>query len=807
MISASDPDIGYLDRQPDLVHTSPCLQSPQRQTLSASPNLVHHTSLNGYSHDHCLTQTKYDETDFMGMNRESNQQNPFSRGLLNPEAQFGNVPEQHHDASLEATDTPINFDFLGNHQQMNTQQLGRLQSSPRQHSGLNERQLLQQQAMLRHLYDVQRQQQLQKQDIRQINSVNNLSIGQQMPNKRHPSLNITSFQDESNYARMLQHRADNSSRLQGVISPVIQGISNGISFSSEQCAPPHSFEVSLQSVDHSLYGIPISYTRGPSSHHSHNMGNPMPPLQQVPTGSIPLPANNYGTLPGQVNAQDVDGFRYGFSKNDNHHKNSSQVSYPGAIMGYLPQVQLQSQQRNPYLEFSRTLAVLSLNSKENTSSQTCILQKAAPLDPTEEQFLFGSDDYIWNVFGKSSDSKLEDYKMAEGPEFKNQFPSMQSGSWTALMQSALAESCSGDGDTSNKEEWSDSELNLSGKPAGADHEQLSFSSIEKQRATFNNCNLQIKPSLDTSHYMSLEKAGATNSHSLEGLPLSSFSSSSAVNERFQSNLNRQVSGGTQHLDPSNLKACREENQIQSEYGHQAATLNLKGSLVACDPQHGTSFNTIGNQANNKSGHVTYMGSVCSNGHGEQKRFMHEDMQKDKSAWTQKSFSKSPSPRGQVNSNSHVATGHTINSLQDNQNGTQSFPVSYAFNHRKLLGSNLEKGSEIVETSKHPSEAHLHVFDSSFNSHDKKIQQQANFWDNTYRNRLQDAFMSSQSNPNVEDKKQKVSNQAAGNPHGITKYQYHSSGQEPKSSTQNDKVFHFSLTYSYPLLYLFFSYPF
>lgn len=42
-----------------------------------------------------------------------------------------------------------------------------------------------------------------------------------------------------------------------------------------------------------------------------------------------------------------------------------------------------------------------MNSNENISLHTGILQDDAPLDQTEEQFLFGSDDNIWDAFGKS----------------------------------------------------------------------------------------------------------------------------------------------------------------------------------------------------------------------------------------------------------------------------------------------------------------------------------------------------------------------------------------------------------------------
>ncbi|KAL9673992.1 hypothetical protein QQ045_030256 [Rhodiola kirilowii] len=805
--SASDPDRGNLHRQSSLVHGSPFSPSTQRPNFIVNPHLMQHASLNGYGYDDHLLQAKHIQTNFMGMNRDPNQHHPFSRGLLDPGAQYVNGSEQYRDVRLEPTESPVNFDFLGSHQQMNTQQLGMMQSSPRQQSGLNERQLLQQQAMMRNLYEVQRQQQLQQQDNKQTNSLNILSIEQQRPKDHSASLNNTTpFQDGSNYSLMSQHGEGNKIWLQGAVSPIMQGTLNGVSFSTEQSASPHILGFAPQSADHSLYGFPISNTRGSSSHHHHRMEKPTPPSQHEPSESIPLPSNQYGTVIGQVSTPDRDfGSRYGLQRNDTLTNASSQGSYPRTTLEKLSQAE--THQRISSMEFQGPQEGSLMNSKQKALTPTAFLQDAAPLDPTEEQFLFGSDDNIWDAFGKSSISRLDDHKMVEGSELQNPFPSMQSGSWSALMQSALAETCSDD--TNNQEEWSG--VAHSRKPVIAGQEPLAFiSNIQKQRTLVTDGNLHIKPTLDAEHCLSTDRGKVTNSHSMQGLPLPSLSSSSDLNERFQSNLasksNQQTSEGSRWFDHRNLKAHSEDNQIHNVSGHNPiAALNLKGPSGSW-AQHGSSLNNVTNQAHSRSSPDGYMGSVPADGspmrstsnestkhplQDKQKTFMHEEMQKDKPAWAQNSFPNSPSYMGQLNPNSRVETDPTRHSTYDNLKARQNPPASKHFNHWKHVGSVPEVESENISRPQHPPEASPHVLDSSVNSSENEIQagrladyskhensshlHKPNFWDKLNGNELKDTIMSGQSNPNVALGKQKVSDQVAGQSTGLRKFQYHPMG--------------------------------
>lgn len=77
------------------------------------------------------------------------------------------------------------------------------------------------------------------------------------------------------------------------------------------------------------------------------------------------------------------------------------------------------------------------------------------LDPLEQKILFNVEDNSWGAsVGKHGSMGTESF---ENTHHSSDFPSLQSGSWSALMQSAVAEVSSGDAGL--QEEWSGSSLN------------------------------------------------------------------------------------------------------------------------------------------------------------------------------------------------------------------------------------------------------------------------------------------------------------------------------------------------------------
>ncbi|KAI3746552.1 hypothetical protein L6452_08986 [Arctium lappa] len=64
---------------------------------------------------------------------------------------------------------------------------------------------------------------------------------------------------------------------------------------------------------------------------------------------------------------------------------------------------------------------------------------AASLDPDEEKILFGSNENIWNAFGSDKNMGEGAFNLLDdNNEFASGLPSIQSGSWSALMQSTVA---------------------------------------------------------------------------------------------------------------------------------------------------------------------------------------------------------------------------------------------------------------------------------------------------------------------------------------------------------------------------------
>lgn len=109
-------------------------------------------------------------------------------------------------------------------------------------------------------------------------------------------------------------------------------------------------------------------------------------------------------------------------------------------------------------------------------------QNVATLDPTEEKILFGSDDSLWDGFG----TNISDINMLDGTDSSSGFPSLQSGSWSALMQSAVAETSSSD--MGIQEEWSGLGFRNMGQLSG--NEQPSTTAGSKQQSVWANSNLQ-----------------------------------------------------------------------------------------------------------------------------------------------------------------------------------------------------------------------------------------------------------------------------------------------------------------------------
>ncbi|XP_073155042.1 uncharacterized protein [Henckelia pumila] len=118
----------------------------------------------------------------------------------------------------------------------------------------------------------------------------------------------------------------------------------------------------------------------------------------------------------------------------------------------------------------------------------------APLDPLEQKFLYSTEDTIWgSSFSKSIDIGLGTFE-SEDTSHVDRFPTIRSGSWSALMQSAVAEISSGDGGL--QEEWSG--LNFQNPELLTDNQTSNYIDNVKQKSNWVDTDLQnSSPSVKT----------------------------------------------------------------------------------------------------------------------------------------------------------------------------------------------------------------------------------------------------------------------------------------------------------------------
>ncbi|KAG8384624.1 hypothetical protein BUALT_Bualt04G0137300 [Buddleja alternifolia] len=272
--------------------------------------------------------------------------------------------------------------------------------------------MLQRQIMFKQLQELQRRQQLQELgDPRNQDYMNQLSSLKQASGVQFPStINGTPVND----SQMLM--LGNMQMMQHGGSTVFQGLPNGVGFSQS-----HNHGVGLSQPQYDLYGTPntdknlnqYSHLQGPSNHSGNLLGkNNNSPLRMSPVhpsafaSSFSMPDGSL--LPGQVFQE----------------KN---------LFGQVPAESFNSD-------------ILS-----HSYSEQGMVQPDASLDPLEQKILYNTDDNSWeSSFSRNSKMGSGGFdSTVENPSFLD---SIQSGSWSALMQSAVAETSSSD--TGIQEEWS-----------------------------------------------------------------------------------------------------------------------------------------------------------------------------------------------------------------------------------------------------------------------------------------------------------------------------------------------------------------
>ncbi|XP_022750727.1 dentin sialophosphoprotein-like isoform X2 [Durio zibethinus] len=393
----------------------------------------------------------------------------------------------------EITEASTDLNILkGQQQLLNTPQLSIQQPLPMQQSGYNDMQLLQQHIMIKQLQDLQRQQKLQQfGDGRQQNTLNQLSAiaKQSAAGQFSPLINGTPVHESSQmFMNIVQ---------QGT-SPTTPGVSNKVVFPQDQGQAFHLMGLSSQQPDASLYGTPVASARSNMSQYSQQgissdavnlltkAGGQAHKLTMQSSGAFLR--DQFTVSPDQVYmSQGALISNPGFQGKDIFGQASVQSINNGNMSGSFPagnaaHINASAKDLNEKQERAGWPAM------QQKTSQIGPSQDLVPLDPMEEKLLYNMDDNFWDAsLGRRTDLGAGSFSNAlENSDFSNAFPSIQSGSWSALVQSAVAEASSSD--TGLQEEWSGS--TFQNTEQSTDNQLSNFVDSDKQQAGWIDGNLE-----------------------------------------------------------------------------------------------------------------------------------------------------------------------------------------------------------------------------------------------------------------------------------------------------------------------------
>ncbi|XP_070660767.1 uncharacterized protein [Malus domestica] len=414
----------------------------------------------------------------------------------------------------EITEASSEFNFVGRQPQLvRGQQQGIPQIHSMQQSGYNDMQMLQQHLMFKKLQELQRQQQLQQfGDARQHNAVNQLSaINKQTSGVQFsPLINGTPVNDTP---QMFMNWVQRGGSLGG------QNVSNRVIFSQEQGQTLSSMGLAPQQFDASLYGTPVASGRGTMNQYSHlpvmshdsenllakaNDQMQKPAMQPSAFNNSFVGAHCTTASPDQVcSPQGAFVSQQGFQGKNVFGQVITQGSNCGSTLGNLQQGDTLQTNTSPQ----------ELSGKQDQAGWPGIFQQKTmqhgpsqglvPLDPMEEKILFDMDDSTWDSsMGKQSDIGAGGF----GNAFESSFPSLQSGSWSALMQSAVAEASSSD--TGQQEEWSG--LTFQNTELSTGNQPSNIVDNENQGSWADN-NLQSVSSLSSKPFPMLNDSSVSSS--------------------------------------------------------------------------------------------------------------------------------------------------------------------------------------------------------------------------------------------------------------------------------------------------------
>ncbi|XP_044484573.1 LOW QUALITY PROTEIN: uncharacterized protein LOC123210342 [Mangifera indica] len=729
---SADSERGHGGLSSTLQHGLNFTQSLLKPEVARSDSQNQQPTLNGYMHRHETLQTSPSESNFLGVDAEYNRHNLTSRGLPVLDSHVGNGPElnKKNSGRLESTESPVNYDFFGAQQQMSSQNPGMLQSLPRQPPGISEMQLLHQQTVFKNMQEFQRQQQLldpqfQQQEARQLSSIDQISSVVKQGAVSHTSALIDGIriQDASNYSWQPELVAGNTNWLQCSASPVMQVSSSGFMFSPDRGQARVMGLVPLQN-DQSLYGVPVTSLK---SNPNQYIQMEKPTAQHTSGSSNSFAGNQYPSFLDQGSMQD------GAMVSRQGHQGKNTFG-PEAGQGFHSEVnlenmqQLNAQQRSaPMQEFHGRQEFVSPSetAQEKTVMQVAYSQSAATLDPEEEKILFGSDDNLWDALGRGTNLGSGCSNMLDGTDFHGAIPSLQSGSWSALMQSAVAETSSDD--VGLQEGWS----GLGVRNSEPVTHQTSFVNDGSKRSSpwaDNNSHAASTPN-SRPFSMSVDANMSADYSVLSGVQQSGLQTSHERPEKLPGDSSQrfiqQFSGeGSKWLDCGPLrKPIAEGGQVYGNVTHSSdAELYVKGmsprsmssytASVVCNRRNDWNFiesvSPSGGATSKTQVNESLLQLSQSNDH---KSTLHEKMVHGSgirktgsgSNVTENAIFASGHPQVNMEGSNmnNTATISDSSTLRVNQKSGQQISNTHNINFRKNAGSSVNiRGSEVPGKSQH-----------------------------------------------------------------------------------------------------------
>lgn len=609
-------------------------QLAQRPGLSNIQTTDPHLKTNGFMLGRQDFGERQNQLQFLGESTVFSPHNLTSRGLSilqsEQENASGDSPTLTTNSERsEITEASTEFNFVGKQQQLvRGQQQGIPQLHSMQQSGYTDMQLLQQHVMFKNLQELQRQQQLQQfGDTRQQNSVNQLSaMNKQAAGVQFsPLINGTPVNDTSQMFMNWVQRGG---------SPAGQNVSNRVIFSQEQGQTLSSMGPAPQQFDVSLYGTPVASGRGTMNQYSHLQAmshdsenlltkasdQTQKPVMQSSGFTNPFVGEHCTTDSPEQACLPQGAFisKQGFQGKNVLGQVTNQGLNCGSTLGNLQQGNtLQANTALQEISGKQDPAGWPGTFQKKTMQHGPSPQGLVPLDPMEEKILFNTEDNFWDAsMVKRSDIGAGGFGNAfEQTGYSDAFPSLQSGSWSALMQSAVAEASSSD--TGPQEEWSG--LTFQNTDLSTGNQSSNILDSEKQQGSWADNNLQSASSLSSKPFPMLNDSSVNSSFPgfpQPGIQFPTEHREGLHQDEYHESIQKSPKNTSEWLDrnPQQKLSVERSQQVQPHLRLDNTWTSQINEHSECDPreQRIDSYGIVGHPSGKPEGMIVHFRSSSGN---------------------------------------------------------------------------------------------------------------------------------------------------------------------------------------------------